>query len=200
MWFEYSLKILHQWAWCTLYNPTSRLATGHRSAQRPYGAPREGGALENGWKQWGRRSGGVTDASPPHPMKGRFHALWEAERTERGNTLNLRACECVLPCCVSLCNPECVGVTGSVGLSHWKVSNVFVWSRGGISSRTMHGSNPCFSIPSSFSFYPPFPATQWGSFSFCCFLFVFTTVRESWITMKGTDLNRKRLSENRENL
>lgn len=144
MWFEYFLKILHQRVRCTLYNPTSRLATGHRSAQRPYGAPREGGALEKWMKERRKETRGCNrwESPPPqHPMNGRFHAVWEAERTERRkHTLNLRACECVhFPFCVSLCNPECVGGTGSVELSHWKVSNVFVWSRGGINSRTMQG-------------------------------------------------------------
>lgn len=47
----------------------------------------------------------------------------------------VRACERALPRCVSLCDPECVGGTGSVGLCHPKASNVFVWSGGRISGR-----------------------------------------------------------------
>lgn len=151
--------------------------------------------MENGWKQGGRRRGGCNRGEPQPPMKGRFHAVWQAEWTERGNTLNLWACECVLPCCVSVCNPECVGVTGSVGLRHWKVSNVFVWSRGGISSRTMQGSNPCFSIPSSFSFHPPFPAPRRGPFSFCGCFCIHNCERKLNHNERETDLDGRRLSE-----
>lgn len=124
---------------CTLYNLTSRLATGHRSAQRPYGAPKEGGAMENGWKQVGKRSGDETDES--------LHLQWRADfmlsdKQSGQSEETLRACECVPPCCVSLYNPECVGVIGSVGLRRWKASNVFVWSGGRISSRQFRAVIP----------------------------------------------------------
>lgn len=164
---------------CTLYNPTSRLATGHRSAQSPYGAPKEGGAMENGWKQGGRRSGGETDESPPPPppppVEGRFHAVWQAEWTEWAR-------ECALPCCVSLCNLECVGVTRSVRLSHWKASNVFVWSEGRISGRQCREVIPVF-FGFFHSFLPFLPSSLPRSlvrFLFSLLLFfAFTTVRES---------------------
>lgn len=86
------------------------------------------------------RSWGVTDESPQSPMKGRAHA----EGSEWGNTWNLWAGECVPTCCVSLCNPECVGATGSVGQRHWKVSNVFVWRRGGIRAAQCRAVIPVF--------------------------------------------------------
>lgn len=130
-------------------------------------------------------------------MKGRFHAVWEAEWTERGNTLNLWACECVLPCCVSLCNPECVEV---LGWATERCQMFFVWSRGGISSRTMQGSNPCFSIPSSFSLHPSFPARWRGSFSFCRCFCIYNCERKLNHNERETDLDWRRLSESIEGI
>lgn len=114
---------------CTLRNPAPRLTTGHRSPQRPRGAPPAGGATENGWERRRRSRGRNTQETPTPPIKGGFHAVRQAERPERGKA----AWECVLPYCESLPSPECGGGTGSAGLCHWKLSNVFVWRGGRIS-------------------------------------------------------------------
>lgn len=79
---EIFLNILHQWERCTLYNPTSRLATGHRSTQNTVWGPFGwgGGAMENGWKQGGRRNGGVTDESPPPSNEGLISCCLRSRR------------------------------------------------------------------------------------------------------------------------
>lgn len=140
--------------------------------------------MGNGWKQVGRRSGGETDESP-HLRRRTDFMLSDKQSGQSEETL--WACECVFPCCVSLYNPECVGVTGSAGLRHWKASNVFVWSGGRISSRQFRAVIPvlCFHsfhllLPSSLPNLPgeiPF-------LSAVVVFFAFTTVRESKITVK----------------
>lgn len=71
---------------CTLCNPASRLTTGHRSAQRPSGGPK--GGRSRG--EWMREKVGGTPEPPPRtpPIKGRFHAVRQAERPERGKAEN----------------------------------------------------------------------------------------------------------------
>lgn len=79
------------------------------------------------------------------------------------------ACECARPRCVSLRNPECVGVIGSVGLSHWEASNVFVWWGGRISSSQCRAVIPVLTPP----FHPTLPAPLQRSSWFCPFCFLF---------------------------
>lgn len=76
-------------------------------------------------------SGGATHKRPPRLQLRADFKLCDRQSGQREE--RLRAWECALPYCVSLSNPECGGVTGSAGLCHWKLSNVFVWSGGRIS-------------------------------------------------------------------
>lgn len=140
--FTKTLSILHQWEQCTLYNPTSR------STQRTYGAPREvrrgwgGGAMENGWKQGGRRSGGEQTRVVQPPMTGWYNGVWEAgKRCRRVNVL-----------------VHVVRLSVREGL---EASKVFVWSRGGLAARQSRQWSviPLLSSP----FLAPWPPSS----SFC---------------------------------
>lgn len=173
-----SQKILHQWVWCTLYNPTSRLATGHRSAQRPYGAPEEGGAMENGWKRGGRRSGGVRDQSP--------HLQWRADfmlsdKRSGQSEETLWICEPVNVCF----RVVCVCVT----LSVWELLEVLGWATERCQMFLCEAeeglaAGQCGAVIPVFPFLPPspsiLPSLLPGEVPFLsAAVFAFTTVRES---------------------
>ena len=72
---------------------------------------------------------GVRQTGPPPTSNLQLRADFMLSVEPSGQSMEtVRACERALPRCGSLCDPECVGGTGSVGLCHPKASNVFVWS------------------------------------------------------------------------
>lgn len=181
MWFEYFLKILHQRVRCTLYNPTSRLATGHRSAQRPYGAPREGGALEKWMKERRKETRGCNRWESPPPPNIQWTVdfmLFEKQSGQNeGNTLWI--CEHV-----NVCTSHSVWVC--VTLSVWEELEVLSWAtercqmflcevEEGLTAGQCRGSNPCFFhsfLPSS----PCFPVRF--LFLFCCCFCIYNCERK----------------------